>query len=305
MKRILLTCLAVLASIQLLCGVAPAEAKPEFGPNFSALAQQSSGEPTSAPRRSYDVDVKAMDAQSAGPGATAKALMTAINEEWASQWGWKPSKPTTVYLYFDGYGFADGIAQIAGESISPEEREFIARNVSGVAMDVDALTGGYAVVMNLGYRWGSPTWEAETKTVLVHEYTHVMQQDVAGGAGPIWFREGMAELMAYVRVQNSPYLRSRLYYVAQASNQGWLPSLPQLQNDWGGAVTRTPQSAQAAYGTSSLAVKYLADKVGGMPLRQVLEKVAAGTDFNSALSSVTGYTVERLDSEYRSTIPRS
>lgn len=287
MKRgFLSTCFALLVSLLLL-----------FEAPASGIAIASA--PT------FTVDVKAMDVWSAGPGASVKELMASIDEEWARVWGWKPGRPTTVYLYFDGYGFADGLAEICGETISPDEREYLARYVSGVALEKDTRTGGYAVVMNLGYQWGTPTWEAETRTVLVHEYTHIMLADAAKGAGPTWFNEGMAELMAYVRVQDSPYLETRTHFVAQANSEGWLPTLPQLQANWGEIVTSDPRSAQVAYGASYFAVKYLADRVGGMPLLQVLQRVAMGEDFTSALPAVTGYTVERLDAEYRASIPKN
>ncbi len=278
----------------------PAQAAPA-----PTATPQAAPAPAAAPAaaKSYVADVKAMDTQSAGPGVTVKTLMAATNEEWAAQWGWRPSRPTTIYLYFDGYRMADGIGAVSGTPMTASQRDYYAKNISGVAMNRDVLTGGYAVVLNLGYRYGTPTWEAEIKTVLIHEYTHVMQQDFSGGAGPNWFREGMAELMAYVRVPNSPYLKSRLYWVAQANNAGRLPTLQQLQSNWSAMSNRTPQAADEAYGASYLAVKFLADKVGGMPLRQVLEKTAAGMDFNAALSSVTGYTVDRLQGEYKATLP--
>ena len=61
--------------------------------------------------------------------------------------------------------------------------------------------------------------------------------------------------------------------------------------------------AQVAYGVSYLSVEYLAEKVGGMPLLEVLRKTQRGESFETALQEVTGYSLDRLDREYRAKIP--
>jgi len=159
--------------------------------------------------------------------------------------------------------------------------------------------------MNLNKWYGTDKWAIRTKHLLTHEYTHVMQSDAAGGLGPTWFQEGMAELAAFVEVpEATPYLdRSR--YVAGSLDRGDLPSLRSLQTGWQEMVKSGGERGQLAYGMSYLAVKYLSDNVGGMPLLQVLERTGRGEQFESALQSVTGYTVDRLDTEYRQIIPAS
>jgi sucrose-6-phosphate hydrolase SacC (GH32 family) len=57
-------------------------------------------------------------------------------------------------------------------------------------------------------------------------------------------------------------------------------------------------------GASFLAVKYLTARVGALPLIQALQRTAAGEDFDTALQATTGYSTQRLEGEYRSSIPQ-
>lgn len=245
--------------------------------------------------------VKAMDSQSGVAMASVKALMKDVDQEWVRVWGWRPSRPTTVYMYFDGDRMADGFSAISGQPLTLVQRDGLSKGAAGI-MTVDSSTGGWAVLVNLGDHYGSSQWDDYMKAVLVHEYTHVMQMDVAGEAGPDWFREGMAELNAYVRAPGAVAYFGRPSFVSWYRELGRLPTLRHLQDSWQ-KMEPTREMAQVAYGMSYLAVEYLSEKVGGMPLLEVLRKTAGGESFESALQEVTGYTLDRLDREYRVRIP--
>jgi hypothetical protein len=249
----------------------------------------------------YEPVVKAMDSQSDKAAVPVTALMKDVDLEWARVWGWQPSKPTTVYLYFDGARMADGFASISRQSLTGVQRNDLSKGAAGI-MTKDYSTGGWAVLVNLGDHYGSSQWEEYIKAVLVHEYTHVMQMDVAGEVGPDWFREGMAELNAYVKAPGAVAYFDRPSFVSWYRQLGRLPTLRYLQDNWH-SLEPTREIAQVAYGMSYLAVAYLAEKVGGMPLLQVLRKAAEGESFESALQETTGYTMDRLDREYRVKIP--
>jgi hypothetical protein len=132
--------------------------------------------------------------------------------------------------------------------------------------------------------------------VLIHEYAHVMQMDVAGEAGPTWFKEGMAQLAAYVSVPQALAGTNRLAVTSDLSCRDQLPSLRSLHEAWHVVFGVNPQ---LAYGMAYFAVKQLADRVGGRPLLEVLERTARGEEFERALEGVTGYSLEQLDAEYR------
>ncbi len=260
--------------------------------------------PAAAPisTQTYSPDVKAMDAESGGPGVMVRDFVQVIDEEWARVWGWRPHRPTTVYLYYDGYRLATGMNEILGSGLSYADMDRVATtNVS--ARGVDRRTGGWAILMHLSYRWGEDDWEATTKATFLYEYTHLMMTDLVGGAGPQWFREGFAQWSTYNKVGGTISERSVTDYTAQAKKDGSLPSLQTLQSSWPEVIASSPQKLETAYGASFLAVKYLTQKVGGMPPLQVLQRTAAGEDFESALQAVTGYNLNILNGEYRSIIP--
>ncbi len=283
-----------------LASPAPIQPAPQPAPAPSP-APSPSPAPVVPRQGPYTPELKAMDEQAGGPAISLKERLREIDEEWARTWGWRPSKPVVIRLYSDGVAMASAIGEMLGESFTEEEKIYISWSIAGIAMN-DPKTGGYAVAMNVGhYTPGQASGDVEFTATMVHEYTHVMQLDVAGEAGPTWFVEGMAELLAYTKAPTSPARAAEISAVSRAKREGYLPTLRQMQNNWVDLVGGQWRAGEV-YGASYLAVRYLAEMVGGMPLRLVLEMVASGADFDSALSSITGYTVERLDAEYRANI---
>lgn len=260
--------------------------------------------PTPVPLGSYPPDVKAMDEESGGHGVMVKAFMQSVDEEWSRVWGWRPRRPTTIYLYVDGYRMAAGLAQITGVHLTPADMDRIA-STSAIARGNDSQTGGWAILMNLNYRWSTEDWEDTTKANLLHEYAHLMLVDLAGDAGPQWFREGLAQWMSYSEITGTVAEKGVLHYTASFYARRSLPALTTLTDGWNEFISTAPENLEAAYGASYLAVKYLTGKVGGMPPLQALQRTAAGESFEAALQTVTGYTVDRLDAEYKSSIPSS
>ncbi len=124
-------------------------------------------------------------------------------------------------------------------------------------------------------------------------------------AGPQWFKEGLAQWNAYSKIWGTIGEKSHVHYAYAFYSQGTLPSLTSLNSNWSDYAGSAPEKLEAAYGASYLAVKYLAGRVGGMPLLQTLQRVAAGESFDSALQNATGYSVGRLDGEYKGSIPSS
>ena len=170
-------------------------------------------------------------------------------------------------------------------------------------MGNDMQTGGYAIFLNLAYQYGEDDWLAGVKANLLQQYSTVMLQDLAGSAGPEWFRIGLIQWMAYSNITQTPAELSVTHYADRAKAEGTLLSLYDLTKDWSRAIKSDGASSQAAYGAAYLAVKHLAGNVGGMPLIQTLIRNAKGEDFESALINETGFSTGKLESEYRNYIP--
>ncbi len=258
--------------------------------------------PTTLPTQTYSPDVRAMDPESAGLGITVKNFAAEIDSEWAWVWGWRPHKPTTVYLYYDGVRLAYGMNEILGSNLSSYDMERVS-STNLAARGRDLKTGGWAILMHVNYRWGMEDWEATTKATFLHEYAYLMINEVAGETGPQWFREGFAQWLTYQRVNSTTTEQSAVDYVARARKDGILPSLHSLNNFWSQEISTSSENLERAYGVSYLTIKYLTQRVGGMPILQVLQRTASGQDFETALSALTGYNLNTLNGDYRSLIP--
>jgi hypothetical protein len=252
--------------------------------------------PPPASARTYTPEVRSMDVESGGPGGVVRRLVVEIDAEWARVWGWRPARPTTVYLFVGGYHMVEGLPAILGRPLSADQRQDYERNVAAFYTE-DALTGGWAIVLNIANGMGTPEWETLTKGMLVRQYSYLMQREVANSAGPVWFREGLARLSANPMAPSDPALREETTRMYEARKTGTLPTLKRLHADWAGTVSISTGTASAARGLSFLAVSILAERVGGGPLMEVLRRTAGGEDFETALRAVAGYSVDQLDAE--------
>ena len=280
---------------------APEPTAPPPGPALPTAAPPPPT-PTPFPASAYSPDVKAMDDQSGGHGVSIKEFVQEVESEWAQVWGWRPRRPTTVYLYADGYRMASGMSEILGATLKWSDIEAIA-GTGAVARGSDIRTGGWAILVNLNYRYSQEDWGATTRANILHEYAHLMLADLTGEAGPPWFREGFAQWCAYSKMGGTIAERGVVDYASLFKRRGALPTLTALEGEWASLLNAGGETAQAAYGAAYLAVKHLAGNVGGMPILQALQRTAAGEGFDSALQARTGYSIARLEAEYRNTIP--
>jgi hypothetical protein len=227
-----------------------------------------------------------------------KRLMGEVESDWEQIWGWRPSKPTTVYLFTGGYHMAGGMPAITGQPLSAEQSKDLAANAVATN-SVDAQTGGWAIVMNIAVGMGTAEWEALTKGVLARQYACVMEREVAGSAGPVWYREGLVRLSSDVKVPVDGVIQRELAAMYDLNRKGTLPALRRLHQDWAGFVSIASSYTDAANGLSLVAVRTLSNRASRSDLLEVLRRAGRGEDFESALKAVTGYTIEQLDADLR------
>ena len=268
-------------------------------PNDMRFAWENEQPAAPPPPTTFTPQIKAMDTESGGPGTTVKRLMAEIDSDWASVWGWRPSRPVTVYLFVDGFHMTLGMPAITGQSLTEEQRRDYAANVPALN-SADVQTGGWAIILNLSNGMGTPDWETITKATLVRQYSYVMERDAAGDAGPSWYREGLVRVSAEARVPADPTLRGEMAWMYDSKKRGILPTLTRLNQDWAGFVSISANYRATANSMAFMAVRILADKVGMGPLLEVLRRTAGGQDFETVLNAVTGYTVAQLDAQLQS-----
>jgi len=119
------------------------------------------------------------------------------------------------------------------------------------------------------------------RRLLYHEYTHVLVHRIANGKCPVWFNEGLAQLMQ-VRSGTSPdpWLRP-----SELQDSRRIPSLSSLRAPF---VRLNSRDALRAYVTSYFAVKYFVYEYGLSRAGNVLEEIGESGSFEKALFEVTG-----------------
>jgi hypothetical protein len=149
----------------------------------------------------------------------------------------------------------------------------------------------------------SSTPPAQTRGSLVHDLALAMLDEMAGSGGPVWLREGLADLLANSKVAGMSEVNQRAAAWHTAAGSGVLPSVASLTHDWAGATSSSVMVRDASYKVADQAVFFLSQRVGVPALISVLARASAGEDFEAVLREVTGLDLSELDSAYRVTMP--
>ncbi|MGI5836995.1 MAG: hypothetical protein ACOX87_11000 [Chloroflexota bacterium] len=226
-----------------------------------------------------------------------------MDNQFLQQWAFRPSLPTTIYLFGSGDALANGFAMITDQALTVPELELIA-NVDRSYFVLDQRTGGYAVLVNLLPDFGTQAWMEEVRAAIYHGYALAMERDRAGEAGPSWYREGLAWFIAYTNAPGAPSLSRRVQAAATLNAQGTLPSLSDLsdEDNFSSFTSASPQTRDAAFGFAYLAIN-LMSPVGGLTLLNVLVDAQGPQNFEEALLDRTGFTVEQLSTQTKLRMP--
>jgi hypothetical protein len=139
---------------------------------------------------------------------------------------------------------------------------------------------------------------------LAYQYANVMMNDLAGANGPLWFRQGLPNSIAFAIVPGVPADSGLAETVARYQNvNNTLPTLGQIQDGWNTFLSAGGTSANLAQGIAFLSVRTLTNTLSGPKLVDFLKGLGAGQSFNSLLQSSTGFNLDTLNSQYQSLIP--
>ena len=201
----------------------------------------------------------------------------------------------TFYLHGTRSGYSDGIEATLGIPLSDADRTYYETSTATVAIRRDVLTGGRAGGIKLEQADGTLMGLEGARGGLAHEYTHVMQFDFVSRIEPAWFVEGMADVVAFSNFPDGLGLYGYSVSIPAALSNGTMPSLRSLHEDW------SSYSGQLSlvYGTSYYAVNFLANRIGGQGILQILSDVDTGASFEDVLNAHGGYTLESLDAAFR------
>ncbi|MBE3582474.1 MAG: hypothetical protein IMW96_12725 [Thermoanaerobacteraceae bacterium] len=181
--------------------------------------------------------------------------------------GYRPPDKTLVLLYPDRQSLARQFGWAADES----------------AMGV-YWAGAVRILSPLD--WPGPGRDLaavfKAEGPLLHEFVHLLVDQLARGNYPRWLTEGIAQ---YVEEQVTGY---RLPGPEAAETSTWY-TLEDLDRHF----DNLPDQA-LAYRQSLLMVDYLRTQVSWEGIRQLLLELGRGTPFNKALERATGLDVEEL-----------
>jgi hypothetical protein len=127
--------------------------------------------------------------------------------------------------------------------------------------------------------------------VLIHEVTHVLVHDGAGGPVPRWFTEGVA-----TREQRRWSLRDAVVY-SSSLLVGPLPSLAQMDR----AFVTSESTARTAYAASFDFVNWAAGEYGEDVVRRTLDALSEGQSFRAAWRTATGVALSTSEDAWRDT----
>ncbi len=138
----------------------------------------------------------------------------------------------------------------------------------------------------------------QLRSILFHEYAHVVVFDLSRGNCPVWFNEGIAESFGR-RQFESP---SGHTTAAPLSKETAI-DFSRLERGFGGLST---QEAMLAYDQSYSIVNYVATTYGWHRVTALLTLMGKGKNFRGAVAEALGdysLTYEGLIAEWRATLP--
>lgn len=198
--------------------------------------------------------------------------------------------------------------RLAGEADRPADWPGLGRFAPGPvrlvvvpdARRLDSLTRGRAP------RWGAAVALPATRTIVIradggdlsrtlrHELAHLALHQRVEVRVPLWFDEGYAGWAA------GEWERLGVLELNLAVARGALPGFRALD----GALRTSETSADAAYALAYSAVSELARRNPSGTLTPLLDRLAAGEDFEAAVLATTGLTVDRFEEAWQRAIRR-
>lgn len=118
------------------------------------------------------------------------------------------------------------------------------------------------------------------KSIIYHEYTHVLIREIAGNRVPQWLNEGLAQV-------SEKSIRSISTTLAEkAGKQGKLLPISDLEGTWKGFDSN---KVNLAYNQSYALIDYLEESFGEHTTTLLLERIAIGISIEKSFRGLFGY----------------
>lgn len=133
------------------------------------------------------------------------------------------------------------------------------------------------------------------KSILFHEYTHALIEDLTTGHCPTWLNEGLAD---YEGARQQPRMLLKLREAHEANR---LIPWSSLSDQFSFSLAH--DAVSLGYEQSYSLAHYLVERYGFWRIRRVLKAISAGTPWETALTDEFRLKLPRLEANWRSWLP--
>ena len=283
----------------------------------------------------FQPTVMATDLPTQQMAAVLSPYVTDMDAWFAMNFGWRSSKPVTFVLFSNGQNEINALQSMVGPGqvvntnlvlSRPSFPLLIGNSAFGIPIgewailvntSLDTATQQAGQLNSLFYTENgvfpipmSSILESQDEGMrlmqesMAADYAGLMEVDTAGNAGPTWYRLGLANTIAFQIVPGTPMQGGQPMTVATYQHvNNTLPPLTDLEQNWNGIIGLGGQIVDVAHGIAYLSTSFVVGQAGGMNALDVLKSTASGQDFNTALQSITGFSLPMLNLQYQSLIP--
>jgi hypothetical protein len=117
---------------------------------------------------------------------------------------------------------------------------------------------------------------AGLRSILFHEYAHVVVYDLTRGNCPIWLNEGIAEMFGRKQLEDAKMMHT------QVADKSPAVDIRKLE---GSFTSLSMADATIAYQQSYSLVKYVVTTYGWHRIQQILSEMGRGASINDAIAS--------------------
>ncbi len=276
--------------------------------------------------------VQATDDVSATAGTLLVPYVDDLQAWVASNLGWRSSRPVTFLLFSNTDSLINTVQALRGSPLSPDERNLVLSQPSFLVEATNSAdgvqAGNPAILVNTDLNAATQTamdlagaFNLQVGLVppppatqddgmrliqqsMARNYATLMELDTSGTAGPSFYREGLADAVAFRVVPGTPQESGQPETVSSVlATTGTLPTLANLEQNWNSFVIPGGTSFDTAHGIAFLSTNTVFDKVGGAGALSILRDTAAGQNFDTALQLVSGFSLDQLNTAYQPLIP--
>lgn len=282
----------------------------------------------------FSPTVAASDATSADIGTGLAPYVADLDAWFATNFGWRSSRPVTFVLFSNGEDMVNAVGTLRGSALSPDERNQVLSRPSflmqATQSGLDIQAGDWAILVNtdidaatqlaqdlnsrflveasilpvLQTSFGPEDGMRQIQWSMARDLAALMEMDVAGTAGPFFYRAGLADAAAFRVVPGTPQESGQPRVVTDFLVTNTLPSLSDIEQNWISLVSTGGESFDLARGVAFLSTNTVLNQVGGVSALNILRATASGEEFESALQSATGLSLFDLNTAYQSLIPQ-